>query len=361
MNRLQYIVSEIDLKLKQHAFPIGFTGLCEQELKDEKTVPTFYQGYGDSDFAGFDDTNGLNVYHRLISYEQVEDPEKGFGTKPFVDENYSMIMVAYGNQREVDDAVNNINYNVADDLRTLFLKKLTKVQLANLTSVSGIVTITGTEHDRQAVFSQELPDNEMKVSPETLLFAIQYNINLQYIGDCKDLSCELKDVLIDLSSLSCANINDDTFGLTDQQIIDCGLDPASIYNVSNSDDTFSVNIQADLELADINHIDGDGSSNPTAAQTVFVATPDARTLKVQFPVGVADDFEFEIEVDQAATFDLAGSLALSTNVATLVFELNTVVVTGNTAYVNTDDMNVIITRTNGALDSEVVVKSVSVP
>lgn len=190
-NRLQYIISQIDINLKTFYFKdIKFVGLCEQIEKNEKTVPTFYRGYGDADFIGFDDTNGMNVYHRLVGMEQDEDFDRGFGSKSLTNENYSMVMVAYGNQRQVNDSTNNINYKVADDLRTLFIKKLSKLQLSTLEALSGLVNVTGTEHNRQTVFNQELPDSDMKVAPETLLFAIQYTISLQYIGECKTVSCE---------------------------------------------------------------------------------------------------------------------------------------------------------------------------
>jgi hypothetical protein len=43
-------------------------------------------------------------------------------------------------------------------------------------------------------------------------------------------------------------------------------------NVSNSDDTFTVNTSVDLELADITHTDSDGSTSSLPAQEGFVAT-----------------------------------------------------------------------------------------
>ena len=47
---------------------------------------------------------------------------------------------------------------------------------------------------------------------------------------------------------------------------------ASTINVSNSDDTYSVNTSTDLELPDITHTDSDGSPVILPAQTPFVAT-----------------------------------------------------------------------------------------
>lgn len=191
MNRLQDIVSFIDTGLEAHYFDIKFSGLCEHELKDGKTIPVFYKGYGDSEFVGFNDAHGLNIYHRLISNSQVDDMEDGFGNAPLNIESFNMVLVAFGSQRNIIDSNNNINYKVADEIKELIISRLTKAQLTIIEGLSSVINPTGANHDKKSVWVEELPEAEIKIKPETLLFSINYTIQLKFIGSCKTIACEV--------------------------------------------------------------------------------------------------------------------------------------------------------------------------
>lgn len=302
MNRLQYIVTDvIDQALKAHYFDnVKFNGLCEAEVKDGKTIPVKYKGYGDFEFVGFDDSHGLNIYHRLISTSHEDDIEAGFGNNPLKQETYSFTLIAFGNQRDIVDSNNNINYKIADELKSLIPRRLTKVQLVNIDAHSGVINVTGTNHNKSEVFAQELPENTNKVKPETLLFSIQYNLVLKFIGDCKTLACDSTVPFLNLSDLSCANINDPDFGITDAKKLECGID----------DNTLTFILQ-------------DGVT----------------------------DFTFTINAGDAGTFKLDAATFI--NATAVVFELNTVVVTGDTPLEGGDLLKVTPTITNAALLSQV--------
>ncbi len=192
MNRLQDVIGFIDTGLKAHYYKdIKFNGLCEHETKDSKVIPVFYKGYGDSEFVGFTDGNGMNIYHRLVSNTEEDNIDGGFGNKPLNIESYNMLLVVFGNQRKIIDSNNNINYKIADEIKSLILRRLTKTQIDSIDGYSGVVGVSSANHDKTAVWAEELPDSEVKVKPETLLFSISYTIKLTFIGSCKTIACEV--------------------------------------------------------------------------------------------------------------------------------------------------------------------------
>lgn len=192
MNRLQDTVGFIDIGLEAHYYKgIKFNGLCEHETKDDKIIPVFYKGYGDNEFVGFNDGNGLNIYHRLVTNSQEDDMEDGFGNQPMNIESFDMKLVAFGNQRDIIDSNNNINYKIADEIKELIISRLTKAQLTAIEGLSSVINPTGTNHDKKSVWAEELPEEKIKIKPETLLFSINYTIKLKFIGSCKTIACEV--------------------------------------------------------------------------------------------------------------------------------------------------------------------------
>lgn len=225
MNRLQYIVDQINESLKGHYFKdIKFHGLCEHEDKDGETTPVFYKGYGDHEFVGFNDNNGLNIYHRLLGISDGKDNELGFGRNSLKTVSYDIKLVAFGNQRKINDSNVNINYKIADELEDLIPEKLSKVQLSNIESQTSTINVITRELDRKTVWEEELPEREINVKPESLLFSINYSIEITFLKGCKTLACETETPLIDLSNISCENLTDDKFGLTEDRLVECGFD-----------------------------------------------------------------------------------------------------------------------------------------
>jgi len=191
MNRLQYIVTQIDCDLEQYYFKeMVFKGLCEHVIKDDKTVPVKYKGFGDNEFVGFDDSNGINLYHRLIDMNESHDNEAGFGNSPKKTEEYLMRLVVFGNQRDVLDVDHDINFKVSDEIGSLIPNRLNKTRLAEIEAQTGVINLTSADLNKTAVWELELPDHEVKTKPETLLFAINYTIKLVFVNSCKTVNCE---------------------------------------------------------------------------------------------------------------------------------------------------------------------------
>lgn len=225
MNRLLYAIDQVDTALDAHYYNgIKFIGLAEQVDKLGNIIPAVYKGFGDYDYAGFDDSTGFNIYHRVISVVTDRDEEQGFGANPLKIETYNIRLIGFGNQRDIDDSNVDINYKIADEIETLIPKKFSGVQLTNMDARNVMIDVTGRNHNKRGVFSEELPDTDIKIKPESLLFSIDYNIRIEYIEDCKDLTCDPNPPLVDLNKVTCANFNDATYGLTQAKFDECGLD-----------------------------------------------------------------------------------------------------------------------------------------
>jgi len=223
MNNIKYIVENIiDQSLKSYFFKdVKFNGLCEQIEKDGVKKPVRYKGFGDYEEVGFNDSNSLNIYHRILSQEDSEDEAGGVGNNTLKTEIYTLRMVVFGNQRAISDVDNNINTTVASDLKRLFPKALTKVQVRNIKAMSGLVKVSNTNYNRDEILTDETDETE-KIKPETLLFTIDYTITLTLLDSCGNPICDDETPFIDLSQICCENINDATFGLTSEKLSGCG-------------------------------------------------------------------------------------------------------------------------------------------
>lgn len=115
-------------------------------------------------------------------------------------------------------------------------------------------------------------------------------------------------------------------------------------SVSNSDATYSASVASggSLVLPDINHVDSDGSSVPTPAQTVFVATLQPVNLVLDFDATALDVQSITIGAAQAGT--MTGQ-TLTTNVTSATYKVNTVTKTFPFTVVATDVLEVTIVRT----------------
>jgi hypothetical protein len=126
-------------------------------------------------------------------------------------------------------------------------------------------------------------------------------------------------------------------------------------NIKNSDNSFSQNYESCVSesLTDIT------VTNPiTGATYPYPAKKDlteslSKQGKFTFPATYDDAQDYDITAVEAATY----ATETLTNVATVVYKVNTVVKTLPFTVVNTDTLNITITRTNAALKSTVIIKT----
>jgi len=233
-NRIIHIIDVINTALKAHYYKdIKFNNISQLVEKDGQQKVVEYRGDGDSFEVGFDDANGLNIYHRYgseITFE--EDKEAGFGRNSLRTETHPLILVAFGNSKDILDTDKDINYKIADEIQKLFPERLARVDLQNVGARTSAISITSVNVNKKEVVDIELPDNEIEPHPENILFSISYEVVLGVTDNCKDLECDEVPPIIDLRSLTCAQLTDKNFGLTNQQLIDCGFDIGSACDVS---------------------------------------------------------------------------------------------------------------------------------
>lgn len=181
MDRLFDIIDIIDTSVGGINFKdIRFFKIVRLMKKGEKTIPVSYKGFGDMEFAGIQDLNGLNIYHRILSQDDDRDNESGYGRDPQLTENFSMLMVVFGNQRKIDDTNIDINYRMADEIVNNMPVRFTKAQSDTVEARWVMVNTTGRNFTREEVFTTEMPDDEFRLKPENLLFSISYNIQARY-------------------------------------------------------------------------------------------------------------------------------------------------------------------------------------
>lgn len=160
---------------------IRFFKIVRLQKKGEKTIPVTYKGFGDNEFAGIQDINGLNIYHRVVSPESDDrDNDLGYGRDPQLTENFSMLMIVFGNMRKIDDTNIDINYRMADEIVNAMPVRFTKVQSDVVEARWVMINTTGRNFVKEDVFSTEMPDDEFRLKPENLLFSISYTIQARY-------------------------------------------------------------------------------------------------------------------------------------------------------------------------------------
>lgn len=280
MNRLLYIVNDvIDAAIKAGFYynNTKFYGLCELVNRENQVIPGSYIGNGDYSHVDLDDTYGVGIYHRLLNNDTSEDENSGFGTNKEKQETYRLKLVCYGDMTKVNPSTANISYQVSSDIEKLIPSILTNVQKANLNIRNGSISASTKNLRKNDVYSEEFAGAVDKLSPEKFMFSIEYLVTIKYDKDCPDSLCDTTTPLIDISNLSCENINHPEFGLTEQQIQDCGLLDGEC------PDGQAKNTQGDVLatvpsggigiVADVTHTDTDGSPLVKPAGIPMICTP----------------------------------------------------------------------------------------
>jgi hypothetical protein len=189
-NRLLSIVSLIDSQLQSfYIKDLTLNGLCSLESIKGELRPVYYNG---KDYmpVSFNERSALSIYHRLISHSESDENEQGFGTNILKRESYNMLMVAMGSQKKISSEIQNITYRLADDLKGFIQTTLSKEQLNALDAQSVLITVNSVNFEKRQVIATELPNAKDNVlSPDTILFSIEYRISANFLQDCKTLEC----------------------------------------------------------------------------------------------------------------------------------------------------------------------------
>jgi len=110
--------------------------------------------------------------------------------------------VVFGNTRKINDVNYDLNYTIADEIASLFPSTLSNTVLSALDLQGVYITVNSVNHDKQSVFDEEMPDEEYKIRGESLLFSVDYTIQVKSRGGCKSLSCPDGAILLNDAFLS---------------------------------------------------------------------------------------------------------------------------------------------------------------
>ncbi len=190
MSRIQAIVNRINTLIQENFYYKGgsYFGVCEQVTKGEEIIPAFFTGPGNYDQVGFD-SNKFTVYHRITSIDETDDPELGFGNDSLITESYTLTMVVFGSQNQLGGLDSNLNYSIARQLKTLIPVRLNKTFLDTLEVKTLFISKGSVNTNKTSVFSTEMPNTDVKVNPDNILFSVEYVVNLTLLSSCLTEDC----------------------------------------------------------------------------------------------------------------------------------------------------------------------------
>ena len=183
MIKINDILGLINDGLKTHYFKDITTYkvaelVTRKDIEDKDyTRPAIYSGDGNYTFIQ-DDTSGLNIYHRILSLENEEDLDSGFGRNSLTTENYKIRTVFFGQQIAIEQSCEDINYYLAKEFKKLIPRRL---DIADTNRIS----ITNINYVKNSIKKDEY----VEFSPDSVLFTIDLDIVIKGIEECNELKC----------------------------------------------------------------------------------------------------------------------------------------------------------------------------
>lgn len=183
MIKINDIIPLINTSLKSHYFKdiTCYDVIAELIGQDGEGVtkrPAIYEGDGNYKFIQ-EDTRGLIIYHRLISLNNDEDQEKGFGRNSLTKETYELKSVFYGQQASIKTTKEDINYLLSQEFKKLYPRTVSLSNKIRI-SVGGIIELN----------KKTIEDEEgLKTIPESICFTITSTIVIMNTENCNELTC----------------------------------------------------------------------------------------------------------------------------------------------------------------------------
>lgn len=313
---------------------------CEQLLQlINNKIPFTLADYGAAYRITCETTDKRIRDKSIFSAWTYSESEKQYLIYPF-DFGHITLRISYRLNKCAEDIV--INQNSCNDLKAY--------PFATVYDKTDVITLhAGESHTCEACGDINIQNSDGSYDVDTNADLVTPDINLtEWDGSVtvypsiKNLACKVPGANL------IYNFNGDLiYTLTPEQSL-------TINNctVTNSDNSYNASILAEdsLTLPDIT------VTNPITGTTYpYPAKKDlteslSKQGKFTFPATYDDAQDYDITTVEAATY---ATNALD-NVATVVYKVNTVVVTLPFTVVNGDTLNVTITRTNAALKSTVI-------
>lgn len=176
---LSEILGSINQRIDEHLVPawnVTYFLLATQQEKDGKTFPLVNVGRGDGIKISLDDKKPLQIYHRLLSQEQIVDQNQGKGSKPARFRVFTMRMVGLGWRNLLTTQSYEDNADLAIHVFTA---------MPNFLGATEYVEIITEETDKQTVIEEEFPGYELQTKVLNLEYVAFYaDYTIKQRADC---------------------------------------------------------------------------------------------------------------------------------------------------------------------------------
>lgn len=161
----------------------GVSELVQRNEEDQPTIPTLVNTQDWREFTGFDDRFSVQIYHRVLSIEQIESPLSYGNGNTNGREQASMRLVCFADRKRtrLDP------YQLAFAIRSSINQQFTGTSISSYDGLLG-ATVEATQDNYASVdvWQQEynLPSDAYPVRLHQMLFTIDYNIITDYNNSC---------------------------------------------------------------------------------------------------------------------------------------------------------------------------------
>lgn len=176
--KLSDVLTDLNAKIDQNLVPawqVTYFLLAIQQEKDGKTFPMLNIGGKEGQKISLDDKKPLQIYHRLIDQEVINDPAQGKGSKPARFRVFTMRMVGLGWRHLLTSESYENNADLAIHVFDAF---------PNFLNNTEYMEVIGEETDKQTVIDEEFPGYEgtRVLNLEYIAFYFDYTIRQR--ADC---------------------------------------------------------------------------------------------------------------------------------------------------------------------------------
>lgn len=144
------------------------------------TIPGIISNDGEIKYVTPDDVNALSIYHRINGKGYSLSKDSVGESDNYLVEKIDMSMFVFGLQNKLELS--------ADQLETLlmagFIDKIPKADWQGLQIRKNIITLTSSNFNTKAIFTNEFQGVKYFLKPEHILFEIKYTIENDFNKIC---------------------------------------------------------------------------------------------------------------------------------------------------------------------------------
>jgi hypothetical protein len=150
------------------------------------TKPAIIDHYGEGTSVIIDDTLPFQIYHRLLSINNVSIPGDNFGDAgQTIEETANMVMIVISDRGKILMQ----GYDFLAGICVNMPQALSSAQNATLDLLSCIIEIEGTNTNIEEVYNQEYSVSNYGLKPNSIMYSVSYKIITTFSKECFPL-CE---------------------------------------------------------------------------------------------------------------------------------------------------------------------------